>query len=35
MMPNVDGIEDDRRWEYRATVAEIEQRSGYDVPRVH
>ena len=32
LMPNEQGIADTRWWDYRATVAEVEQASGYDVP---
>jgi endonuclease G len=34
IMPNIGGIENDRWYEYRTTVAEIEQRTGYDIPRL-
>ncbi len=32
VMPNIDGIANDRWYTYRATVAEIEQLTGYDIP---
>jgi endonuclease G len=32
MMPNIDGVQDHRWWQYRSTVAEIEMQSGYDIP---
>jgi len=32
VMPNVDGIDEMRWWEFRSSVAEIERASGYDLP---
>lgn len=32
MMPNVTGIDEERWWTYRTTVAAIEEASGYDLP---
>jgi len=34
LMPNIDGIYEDHWYDYKSTVAEIEQRTGYDVPRL-
>jgi endonuclease G len=32
LMPNINGIEDVRWWDYRSSVAEIEAATGYDLP---
>jgi hypothetical protein len=34
LMPNVDGVYEDRRFMYKSTVAAIEAATGYDIPKL-